>query len=81
MFQKIQDLDERRIVRIGDSMKTFSEVDRKVIPIIGKCLDEITKAADSIDVKQVSHGTMNTIFRVIDKVRVKEVKVIELILI
>ncbi|XP_055516054.1 formin-binding protein 1 isoform X5 [Leucoraja erinacea] len=52
IFQKIQDLDERRIVRIGDSMKTFSEVDRKVIPIIGKCLDEITKAADSIDVKQ-----------------------------
>ncbi|XP_069742373.1 formin-binding protein 1 isoform X5 [Narcine bancroftii] len=51
IFQKIQDLDERRIVRIGDSMKTFSEVDRKVIPIIGKCLDEITKAAESIDEK------------------------------
>ncbi|XP_032904971.1 formin-binding protein 1 isoform X4 [Amblyraja radiata] len=52
IFQKIQDLDEKRIVRIGDSMKTFSEVDRKVIPIIGKCLDEITKAAESIDEKQ-----------------------------
>lgn len=52
IFQKIQELDERRIVRIGDSMKTFSEVDRKVIPIIGKCLDEITKAAESIDEKQ-----------------------------
>ncbi|XP_078282324.1 formin-binding protein 1 isoform X11 [Rhinoraja longicauda] len=52
IFQRIQDLDERRIVKIGDSMKTFSEVDRKVIPIIGKCLDEITKAAESIDEKQ-----------------------------
>ncbi|XP_051892735.1 formin-binding protein 1 isoform X1 [Pristis pectinata] len=51
IFQKIQDLDERRIVRIGDSMKTFSEVDRQVIPIIGKCLDGITKAAESIDEK------------------------------
>ncbi|XP_062929614.1 formin-binding protein 1 isoform X8 [Mobula hypostoma] len=51
IFQKIQDLDERRIIRIGDSMKTFSEVDRQVIPIIGKCLDEITKAAECIDEK------------------------------
>ncbi|XP_041050492.1 formin-binding protein 1 isoform X4 [Carcharodon carcharias] len=51
IFRKIQDLDERRIVKIGESMKTFSEVDRQVIPIIGKCLDGITKAAESIDEK------------------------------
>ncbi|XP_067825937.1 formin-binding protein 1 isoform X11 [Heptranchias perlo] len=51
IFQKIQDLDEKRIVRIGESMKTFSEVDRQVIPIIGKCLDGITNAAESIDQK------------------------------
>ncbi|XP_078082477.1 formin-binding protein 1 isoform X12 [Mustelus asterias] len=51
IFQKIQDLDERRIVKIGESMKTFSEVDRQVIPIIGKCLDGITKAAESVDEK------------------------------
>ena len=47
-------MEERRIVRIGESMKTFAEVDRQVIPIIGKCLDEITKAAESIDHKNVS---------------------------
>ncbi|XP_078406170.1 formin-binding protein 1 isoform X5 [Cetorhinus maximus] len=51
IFRKIQDLDERRIVKIGESMKTFSEVDRQVVPIIGKCLDGITKAAESIDEK------------------------------
>ncbi|XP_019366202.1 PREDICTED: formin-binding protein 1 isoform X6 [Gavialis gangeticus] len=49
IFQKIQDMEERRIVRIGESMKTFAEIDRQVIPIIGKCLDGITKAAESID--------------------------------
>ncbi|KAM6192960.1 formin-binding protein 1 isoform 3-T3 [Sarcoramphus papa] len=54
IFQKIQEMEERRIVRIGESMKTFAEVDRKVIPIIGKCLDEITKAAESIDHKNDS---------------------------
>ncbi|OPJ67780.1 formin-binding protein 1 isoform C [Patagioenas fasciata monilis] len=54
IFQKIQDMEERRIVRIGESMKTFAEVDRQVIPIIGKCLDEITKAAESVDHKSDS---------------------------
>ncbi|XP_075572185.1 formin-binding protein 1 isoform X6 [Pelecanus crispus] len=54
IFQKIQEMEERRILRIGESMKTFAEVDRQVIPIIGKCLDEITKAAESIDHKNDS---------------------------
>lgn len=47
-------MEERRIVRIGESMKTYAEVDRQVIPIIGKCLDGIVKAAESIDQKNVS---------------------------
>ncbi|ETE59000.1 Formin-binding protein 1, partial [Ophiophagus hannah] len=47
-------MEERRIIRIGESMKTFAEVDRQVTPIIGKCLDEITKAVDSIDPKHDS---------------------------
>ncbi|XP_065593534.1 formin-binding protein 1 isoform X7 [Cyrtonyx montezumae] len=54
IFQKIQEMEERRIVRIGESMKTFAEIDRQVIPIIGKCLDEITKAAESVDHKNDS---------------------------
>nr|KAF6484485.1 formin binding protein 1 [Rousettus aegyptiacus] len=47
-------MEERRIVRIGESMKTYAEVDRQVIPIIGKCLDGIVKAAESIDQKNDS---------------------------
>ncbi|XP_077161015.1 formin-binding protein 1 isoform X27 [Paroedura picta] len=54
IFQKIQEMEERRIVRIGESMKTFAEVDRQVVPIIGKCLDEITRAAESISQKDDS---------------------------
>ena len=41
-------------MRLGESMKTYAEVDRQVIPIIGKCLDGIVKAAESIDQKNVS---------------------------
>ncbi|XP_020145111.1 formin-binding protein 1 isoform X6 [Microcebus murinus] len=54
IFQKIQEMEERRIVKIGESMKTYAEVDRQVIPIIGKCLDGIVKAAESIDEKNDS---------------------------
>ncbi|NXN15232.1 FNBP1 protein, partial [Indicator maculatus] len=54
IFQKIQEMEEGRILKIGESMKTFAEVDRQVIPIIGKCLDEITKAAELIDHKNDS---------------------------
>ncbi|XP_053415710.1 formin-binding protein 1 isoform X13 [Nycticebus coucang] len=54
IFQKIQEMEEMRIVRLGESMKTYAEVDRQVIPIIGKCLDGIVKAAESIDQKNDS---------------------------
>lgn len=53
--QKIQDMEERRIERVGESMKNFAEIDRQILPIVGKCLDGITKAAESIEAKTVSH--------------------------
>uniref|UniRef100_A0A8D2A2U6 Formin binding protein 1 n=1 Tax=Sus scrofa TaxID=9823 RepID=A0A8D2A2U6_PIG len=52
--KKIQEMEERRIGRIGESVKTYAELDRQVIPIIGKCLDGIVKAAESIDPKNDS---------------------------
>ncbi|XP_072285996.1 formin-binding protein 1 isoform X4 [Pyxicephalus adspersus] len=54
IFQKLQDMEEKRIARLGESMKTYAEIDRQVIPIIGKCLDGITKSAESINEKQDS---------------------------
>lgn len=49
-------MEERRVLRLGESMRTYAEVDRQVIPIVGKCLDGIVKAAESIDQKSVSAG-------------------------
>ncbi|XP_035246611.1 formin-binding protein 1 isoform X23 [Anguilla anguilla] len=54
IFQKIQEMEERRIERVGESMKTFAEVDRQVLPIVSKCLDGMTKAAESIEPKSDS---------------------------
>ncbi|XP_053543639.1 formin-binding protein 1 homolog isoform X17 [Ictalurus punctatus] len=51
IFQKLQDMEERRIERVGDSMKTFAELDREILPIVGKCIDGITRAAESIEAK------------------------------
>lgn len=47
-------MEEKRIERLGVCMKTFAEVDRQVLPIVGKCLDGMTKAAESIEPKTVS---------------------------
>ncbi|XP_073681334.1 formin-binding protein 1 isoform X3 [Garra rufa] len=54
IFQKIQVMEEKRIERMGESLKTFAEVDRQILPIIGKCLDGITQVAESIDPKNDS---------------------------
>ncbi|XP_068562719.1 formin-binding protein 1 isoform X4 [Cebidichthys violaceus] len=51
IFQKLQDMEEKRIDRVGVCMKTFADVDRQVLPIVGKCLDGMTKAAESIEPK------------------------------
>lgn len=55
--QKLQDMEEKRIERLGVCMKTFADVDRQVLPIVGKCLDGMTKAAESIEPKTVSMQT------------------------
>uniref|UniRef100_A0A8C2ABZ3 Formin binding protein 1b n=1 Tax=Cyprinus carpio TaxID=7962 RepID=A0A8C2ABZ3_CYPCA len=54
IFQKIQVMEEKRIERMGESLKTFAEVDRQILPIIGKCLDGITQVAESIEPKNDS---------------------------
>uniref|UniRef100_A0A7N6FBW2 Formin binding protein 1b n=1 Tax=Anabas testudineus TaxID=64144 RepID=A0A7N6FBW2_ANATE len=60
IFQKLQDMEERRIERIGVCMKTFADVDRQVLPIVGKCLDGMTKGAESIDPKTDSQQVVES---------------------
>uniref|UniRef100_A0A8C8MNN4 Formin-binding protein 1-like n=1 Tax=Oncorhynchus tshawytscha TaxID=74940 RepID=A0A8C8MNN4_ONCTS len=54
IFQKIQEMEEKRIEKVGESMKTYAEVNRKVLPIVSKCLDGMTNAAASIEPTMVS---------------------------
>uniref|UniRef100_A0A1A8UVB5 Formin binding protein 1 n=1 Tax=Nothobranchius furzeri TaxID=105023 RepID=A0A1A8UVB5_NOTFU len=60
IFQKLQDMEEKRIERLGVCMKTFADVDRQVLPIVGKCLDGMTKAAESIEPKTDSNQVVES---------------------
>ncbi|KAI1900603.1 hypothetical protein AGOR_G00051620 [Albula goreensis] len=54
IFQRIQEMEERRVEQVGSCMKTFAEVERQVLPIVGKCLDGMSRAAESIQPKSDS---------------------------
>ncbi|XP_036435296.1 formin-binding protein 1a isoform X1 [Colossoma macropomum] len=60
IFQRIQEMEERRIERIGESMRCYAEVERKVLPIVSKCLDGMTKAAESIEPKMDTKQVVET---------------------
>lgn len=57
-LQKLQDMDERRATRLGVGYGLLSEAELQVVPIIGKCLEGMKVAAESVDAKNVGarHG-------------------------
>ncbi|EDL83566.1 rCG45026, isoform CRA_a [Rattus norvegicus] len=51
IFDKLQDMDERRATRLGAGYGLLSEAELQVVPIIGKCLEGMKVAAESVDAK------------------------------
>ncbi|XP_023677768.2 cdc42-interacting protein 4 homolog isoform X1 [Paramormyrops kingsleyae] len=54
VFNKLQDMDERRVQRLAEGYALFADTEKRVLPIIGKCLEGITKAGANTDSKQDS---------------------------
>uniref|UniRef100_A0A8D2ZE87 Thyroid hormone receptor interactor 10 n=1 Tax=Scophthalmus maximus TaxID=52904 RepID=A0A8D2ZE87_SCOMX len=54
IFNKLQDMDERRIRRLAEGYCQFSDIEKKVLPIISKCLEGISTAGVKIQEKQDS---------------------------
>ncbi|XP_017285496.1 thyroid hormone receptor interactor 10b [Kryptolebias marmoratus] len=54
IYNKLQDLDERRIRRLAEGYCQFSDIEKKVLPIITRCLEGISSAGAKIDEKQDS---------------------------
>lgn len=46
-------MDERRTQRLKQGYRIFSDTEQQVMPIIGKCLEGMKAAADSVDEKNV----------------------------
>uniref|UniRef100_UPI00398EB249 formin-binding protein 1-like isoform X3 n=1 Tax=Pristiophorus japonicus TaxID=55135 RepID=UPI00398EB249 len=49
IFKNLQEMDERRIVKLSECYRGFAEAERRVIPIINKCLEGMISAARSVD--------------------------------
>lgn len=54
LFNKLQDMDERRIRSLADGYCKFSDIEKKVLPIISKCLEGISAAGAKVNDKQDS---------------------------
>ncbi|XP_047428624.1 cdc42-interacting protein 4 homolog isoform X4 [Mugil cephalus] len=54
IFNKLQDLDERRVRKLAQGYVLFSDTEKHVMPIIGKCLEGITKAGTNVNEKNDS---------------------------
>lgn len=51
--QNLQDMDERRTVKLGETYRSFAEAERRVIPIVSKCLEGMVSAAKAVDERRV----------------------------
>nr|XP_056699974.1 formin-binding protein 1-like isoform X3 [Euleptes europaea] len=49
IYKHLQEMDERRTIKLSECYKGFADSERKVIPIISKCLDGMISAAKSVD--------------------------------
>uniref|UniRef100_A0A8C9Y425 Formin binding protein 1a n=1 Tax=Sander lucioperca TaxID=283035 RepID=A0A8C9Y425_SANLU len=48
IYQRIQDMEERRIERICEAMRSSAEAERKVLPVVSRCLDVMMDASEGI---------------------------------
>ncbi|KAI3368490.1 hypothetical protein L3Q82_025507 [Scortum barcoo] len=54
IFKNLQDMDERRTVKLGETYRSFAEAERRVIPIVSKCLEGMVSAAKAVDMRRDS---------------------------
>ncbi|XP_072294760.1 formin-binding protein 1-like isoform X3 [Eucyclogobius newberryi] len=54
IFKNLQDMDERRTVKLGETYRSFAEAERRVIPIVSKCLEGMVSAAKAVDERKDS---------------------------
>eukprot|EP00057_Strongylocentrotus_purpuratus_P008476 XP_011662950.1 PREDICTED: formin-binding protein 1-like isoform X14 [Strongylocentrotus purpuratus] len=58
IFNKIQEMDERRNQRLGEFYTSYAEGHRQVIPLIQNCLDTMTSEAEKVDPSKDTQKTI-----------------------
>ncbi|XP_061624927.1 formin-binding protein 1-like isoform X2 [Phyllopteryx taeniolatus] len=51
IYQRIQEMEERRIERVSSAMRLSAEAEKKSLPVVGRCLDAMMDAAESIQAR------------------------------
>ncbi|KAM4722510.1 formin-binding protein 1-like isoform 1-T1 [Rhinophrynus dorsalis] len=54
VYKHLQEMDERRTIKLSECYRGFADAERKVIPIISKCLEGMVHAAKSVDERRDS---------------------------
>ncbi|XP_062412176.1 formin-binding protein 1-like isoform X1 [Sardina pilchardus] len=54
IFKNLQDMDEQRTVKLGETYRSFAEVERRVVPIVSKCLEGMVSAGKAVDERKDS---------------------------
>ncbi|XP_061089300.1 thyroid hormone receptor interactor 10b isoform X2 [Conger conger] len=47
IYSKLQEVEERRVRKLAEGYTLFAEMEKRVMPIIGKCLEGIAKAGNN----------------------------------
>ncbi|XP_070177040.1 formin-binding protein 1-like isoform X2 [Littorina saxatilis] len=54
VFQHLQEMEEKRVVKVQECILQCAEIEKNVIPIINTCIEGMAKAANSVDPAQDS---------------------------
>uniref|UniRef100_A0A672RXU0 Cdc42-interacting protein 4 homolog n=1 Tax=Sinocyclocheilus grahami TaxID=75366 RepID=A0A672RXU0_SINGR len=58
-FNRLQDMDERRIKKLAQGYVLFADTERHVMPIIGKCLEGITRAGTNVNERNLPSSSLS----------------------
>ncbi|XP_069497938.1 formin-binding protein 1-like isoform X2 [Ambystoma mexicanum] len=60
IYKHLQEMDERRTIKLSECYKGFADAERKVVPIVSKCFDGMVHAAKSVDERKDSQIVIET---------------------
>ena len=54
LWQQLQEMEEKRITKIQELLRSCADIEKDVLPIINTCISGMIKAADSVSFSEVT---------------------------